>query len=127
MMDYHPFRGGTNPEHSPGSESQTLSYFKQGTLQDPTRKGEFEDRLVVWIRGILNGVKAPVVIVIAPGHSKDSTGQGNLIGVGMGGGAAAPPTFQQEGLSPPNVHMLSLLFNVEPPQLLNHSYAYESV
>ena len=48
------------------------------------------------------------------------------IGVGMGGagGAAAPPTFQQEGLSPPNVHMLSLLFNVEPPQLLNHSYAY---
>ena len=35
----------------------------------------------------------------------------------MGGarGAAAPPTFQQEGLSPPNVHMLSLLFNVEPP------------
>ena len=39
------------------------------------------------------------------------------IGVGMGGagGAAAPPTFQQEGLSPPNVHMLSLLFNVEPP------------
>ena len=49
------------------------------------------------------------------------------IGVGMGGagGAAAPPTFQQEGLSPPNVHMLSLLFNVEPPQLLNHSYAYD--
>ena len=46
------------------------------------------------------------------------------IGVGMGG-AAAPPTFQQEGLSPPNVHMLSLLFNVEPPQLLNHSYAYD--
>ena len=42
-----------------------------------------------------------------------------------GGGAAAPPTFQQEGLSPPNVHMLSLLFNVEPPQLLNHSYAYD--
>ena len=49
-----------------------------------------------------------------------------FIGVGMGGagGAAAPPTFQQEGLSPPKVHMLSLLFNVEPPQLLNHSYAY---
>ena len=43
---------------------------------------------------------------------------------GGAGGAAAPPTFQQEGLSPPNVHMLSLLFNVEPPQLLNHSYAY---
>ena len=44
--------------------------------------------------------------------------------MGGAGGAAAPPTFQQEGLSPPNVHMLSLLFNVEPPQLLNHSYAY---
>ena len=48
---------------------------------------------------------------------------------GGAGGAAAPPTFQQEGLSPPNVHMLSLLFNVEPPprpQLLNHSYAYDN-
>ena len=44
--------------------------------------------------------------------------------MGGAGGAAAPPTFQQEGLSPPKVHMLSLLFNVEPPQLLNHSYAY---
>ena len=52
-----------------------------------------------------------------------------IIGVGMGGagGAAAPPTFQQEGLSPPKVHMLSLLFNVEPPQLLNHSYAYDYI
>ena len=45
--------------------------------------------------------------------------------MGGAGGAAAPPTFQQEGLSPPKVHMLSLLFNVEPPQLLNHSYAYD--
>ena len=44
--------------------------------------------------------------------------------MGGAGGLQPPPTFQQEGLSPPNVHMLSLLFNVEPPQLLNHSYAY---
>lgn len=79
MMDYHPFRGGTNPEHSPGSDSQTLSYFKQGTLQDPTRKRAFEDSIVVWIRGILNEVKDPVVIVIAPGHLQGSTGQGNLL------------------------------------------------
>uniref|UniRef100_A0A1X7UYQ1 Phosphoribosyltransferase domain-containing protein n=1 Tax=Amphimedon queenslandica TaxID=400682 RepID=A0A1X7UYQ1_AMPQE len=80
MIDYHPYRGGTNPEHRPGSDSQTLSFLKQRILYDPTRKNEFEADVCTWIEeDILSGVKAPVVIAIAPGHSQDSTGEGNLL------------------------------------------------
>ena len=39
MIEYHPYYSGRNPNHTQGSDSQTLVYLKSGKLQerDPDR------------------------------------------------------------------------------------------
>ena len=85
MMIYHPYRAGNNPEHTPGSDSQTLSYLKQRNLRDLNRRNKFEAKIRRWIESILAKVQGPVVIAIAPGHTEGSTGQGNLLYNILGG------------------------------------------
>ena len=47
MMDYHPYSGGNNPKHSPGSDSQTLSYLKQYGYTNG--KENFYDKVFSWL------------------------------------------------------------------------------
>ena len=74
MIPYYPYHDGTNPLHSEGSDSQTLSYLKQGTLYDSDRKEEFEYRISEWLEGILlqERKQGNVAIAIVPGHSPES-------------------------------------------------------
>ena len=74
MIPYYPYHNGTNPLHSEGSDSQTLSYLKQGTLYDSDRKEEFEYTISEWLEGILlkERKQGNVAIVIVPGHSPES-------------------------------------------------------
>lgn len=73
MMEYHPYRGGTNPLHTYGSDSQTLVYIKAGYAIDLQRKTNFCKRVEEWLKKEVEkliymtpGVE--VVIAIAPGH-----------------------------------------------------------
>ena len=74
MIPYYPYHDGTNPLHFEGSDSQTLSYLKQGTLYDSDRKEEFEYRISEWLEGILlqERKQGNVAIAIVPGHSPES-------------------------------------------------------
>lgn len=75
MMDYHPYRGGTNPNHTTGSDSQTLSYAKQG-LRDPYRKEAFYNKVKQWLQEEIAQIVGPVVLTIAPGHAATPTPTG---------------------------------------------------
>lgn len=75
MMEYHPFRHGENPNHTPGSDSQTLSYAKQG-LRDPQRKKAFYDKVKDWLKGEIKEIAGPVVLAVAPGHAKSANPTG---------------------------------------------------
>ena len=77
MIEYHPYRGGTNPDHSPGSDSQTLSYLKQGLLKGNPRRKDFIDRIKVWVRQSVS--EANVVVAIAPGHKAGPPSQNNFL------------------------------------------------
>ncbi len=53
-MDYHPYYAGTNPNHSPGSDSQTLAFLKD-TSGKPTvakNKTSEKDKYLATKRGI---------------------------------------------------------------------------
>ena len=80
MFDYEPYRGGSNPKH-PGSDSQTLSYLKQGFLTEDyqqQRKRDFYKRIKSWLKKIVVSCKSDgsVVITIAPGHKADPNPSG---------------------------------------------------
>jgi predicted amidophosphoribosyltransferase len=76
MMEYHPYNGRTNPRHSAGSDSQTLSFLKQKKVYDQGRKADFERKIKKWLRKVLSDTimtsndMSPVVVMIAPGHKK---------------------------------------------------------
>ena len=82
MMKYHPYRKKSNPLHTPGSESQTLSYLKQGFLDSPdnySRKKTFCDRVKSWIKEIVVTAITQgdsVAIAIAPGHKANPNPSG---------------------------------------------------
>ena len=63
-MDYHPYYGGTNPNHSKGSDSQTLAFLKDPDGWLNRTKEDLIRRISLWLREVLD-----IVIVIAPGHS----------------------------------------------------------
>lgn len=73
LIDYHPYRGGTNPNHQ--GDSQTLVYMKSGYNIAEDRKANFLLNISTWLKG---GVKSLidqnkiVVIAIAPGHGMNS-------------------------------------------------------
>jgi len=77
MMDFHPYRNGTNPNHTEGSDSQSLNYLKIDDIYDRYRKEEFCGRITEWLSGYLQSVlkeigDSSLVVSIAPGHLKDS-------------------------------------------------------
>ena len=77
MIDYHPYRHGTNPNHTDGSDSQSLVYLKSGRFYDTNRKEEFCKRITEWLVKYLKSVlekagDSSLVVSVAPGHSKDS-------------------------------------------------------
>ena len=77
MMDYHPHRKGKNPLHSPGSESQTLSYIKAGYLDiNSDRRKAFCTRVYKWLKQKVAEIEGPVTIAIAPGHEKNASPSG---------------------------------------------------
>ena len=63
-MDYHPYYGGRNPKHSPGSDSQTLAFLKDPHGWLNPKKEDLMRRIHLWLRDNLD-----IVITIAPGHS----------------------------------------------------------
>ena len=75
MMDYHPFRAGENPLHTPGSDSQTLSYAKQG-LRDQERKKAFYKKVKAWLEQEIKKIEGPVVLAVAPGHAASQSPSG---------------------------------------------------
>ena len=78
MIEYHPYNDGKNPNHTKGSDSQTLVFLKDGRYSDSAsfleRKSKFQRRIKLWVRGIIDeeSNKDNVVIAIAPGHSPSS-------------------------------------------------------
>ena len=76
MIDYHPYHGGENRGHSPGSDSQTLVFIKSGLLQqkDPQRYRAFRIRIYKWLVEYVKnlGDSSSIVVSIAPGHEKNS-------------------------------------------------------
>ena len=70
-MDYHPYYGGQNPNHYPGSDSQTLAYLKDSDGWPTPAKTDLLRRISDWLKGILDNLD--IVIAIAPGHSPESS------------------------------------------------------
>ena len=66
MMDYHPYSKGKNPRHSPGSDSQTLSYLKQYGYTNG--KENFYDKVFTWLTRELKEVGSEVILALVPGH-----------------------------------------------------------
>ena len=66
LMDYHPYYGGKNPNHYPGSDSQTLAYLKSSDRRVTPEKTNLLRRISDWLKGVLD-------IPIAPEHSSEST------------------------------------------------------
>jgi phosphoribosylpyrophosphate synthetase len=81
FMEYHPYNKGGNPMHTKGSDSQTLSYLKQGKLFDDGRKTSFEKRIKTWLDNILTSDNSPEVIMIAPGHNAGAPTNNLLYGL----------------------------------------------
>ena len=76
MIEYHPYKNGENPNHTNGSDSQTLKGVDILTvLVSSNAKKKFRDALRSGLeRRIINeeSNKDNVVIAIAPGHSPTS-------------------------------------------------------
>ena len=81
MMDFHPYRGGTNPHHTNGSDSQTLNYMKMKTLSLQPQQGPRFDslraKITNWLHNVITVKDA--VILIAPGHQKGDMGDANFV------------------------------------------------
>ena len=91
MMDYHPYKSGTNPFHTPGSDSQNLSYAKQGYL-NYSRKTNFYGQIKSWLQKQILLIAAetagPIVLTIAPGHEATQSPTGfmhEVVGQLLGG------------------------------------------
>ena len=71
-MDYHPYYKGKNPNHYPGSDSQTLAYLKDsdGHGWPTAAKTNLLRRISDWLKDVLDNLD--IVIAIAPGHSPQS-------------------------------------------------------
>ena len=68
FIEYHPYNDGNNPNHYPGSDSQSLVYLKIGYESDNIE--DLRQRIQEWLKGILDN--KDIVIAIAPGHSPQS-------------------------------------------------------
>ena len=68
FIDYHPYNDGNNPNHYPGSDSQSLVYLKEGYESDNIE--DFRQRIKIWLKGILDN--KDIVVAIPPGHSPQS-------------------------------------------------------
>ena len=69
FIEYHPYYDGNNPNHYPGSDSQSLVYLKMGYENDNIE--DLQQRIKDWLKGILDN--KDIVIAIAPGHSPQSS------------------------------------------------------
>ena len=69
FIEYHPYKDGNNPNHYPGSDSQSLVYLKMGYESDNIE--DLQQRIKDWLKGILGN--KDIVIAIAPGHSPQSS------------------------------------------------------
>ena len=68
FIEYHPYNDGNNPNHYPGSDSQSLVYLKMG--YENANIEDLRQRIKDWLKGILDN--KDIVIAIAPGHSPQS-------------------------------------------------------
>ena len=69
FIDYHPYNDGNNPNHYPGSDSQSLVYLKMGYQSNNIE--DLQQRIKDWLKGILGN--KDIVVAIAPGHSPQSS------------------------------------------------------
>ena len=76
MINYYPYSGGQNPKHSPGSDSQTLSYLKQGFDLEYPRATDFYKRVVSWLQRELTKPGKEVILALVPGHKEDPNPDG---------------------------------------------------
>lgn len=69
MMNYEPYRGGSNPNHTVENCSKTLSYLKMNYLDDKVKR-DFCETIFQWLKMevLVLAQTGPVVIAIAPGH-----------------------------------------------------------
>lgn len=76
MIDFEPYRSGTNPNHD--YDSQTLNFLKGGTVYDQRRRDDFCDRINEWLSNYLRSVikevggASSIVLLTVPGHQQDS-------------------------------------------------------
>lgn len=76
MINFEPYRGGTNPKHD--YDSQTLVYLKGDTLYSQYRRDDFCGRIKQWLSEYLQSVikevgnASSIVLLTVPGHEKDS-------------------------------------------------------
>ena len=76
MIDFEPYRSGTNPNHD--YDSQTLNFLKGGTVYDQRRRDDFCDRINEWLSKYLRSVieevggASSIVLLTVPGHQQDS-------------------------------------------------------
>ena len=69
-MNFHPYYGGQNPNHYPGSDSQTLTYLKSSDRRVTPEKADLLKRISDWLKDILDNLD--IVVAIVPGHSPQS-------------------------------------------------------
>ena len=69
-MDYHPYKKGKNPNHYPGSDSQTLAYLKDSDGWSTPAKRDLLKRIGDWLKEVLDNLD--FVVAIVPGHSPQS-------------------------------------------------------
>ena len=65
-MDFHPYNDGNNPNHTPGSDSQTLNYLKIGKYGMNPAKMDLLERIFDWLEKVLDN--PDIVTAMAPGH-----------------------------------------------------------
>ncbi len=70
MMDYHPYSKGRNPMHTRGSDSQTLSYLKQGHV-GMSERPNFCAQVHQWLKEELKKLGEGIVLALVPGHKED--------------------------------------------------------
>ena len=59
-----------NPNHYPGSDSQTLAYLKDSDGWSTPAKRDLLKRISDWLKGVLDNLD--IVVAIVPGHSPQS-------------------------------------------------------
>jgi len=75
MMDYHPYSKGRNPMHSRGSDSQILSFLKQGYDQGQ-QETDFYNKVFCWLQRELEKLGKGVILALVPGHKEDPNPDG---------------------------------------------------